>query len=424
MSDTIFALSSGAPPAAIAIIRVSGAATRDVVAALANNVPVPRRATLRPLRSANGEILDRALVLFFPGPHSATGEDLAELHCHGGRAVVAAINAAIGAVHGTRAAEPGEFTRRALENGVIDVDQVEGLADLLLAETEAQRHAALLSSSGTIGRMLRGWFDTLNEARALVEAAIDHSDEDDVGDSLNGEEVRSRITHLAHAMAAVLARPSVERLRDGPLVVLAGPPNAGKSSLFNALLDRDAAIVTAVAGTTRDVLEASVVRRGQPFRLVDTAGLAIATDDPIERIGIDRAQAMIAAADLILWLGDTQTAPAGALLVHARADERAGNAMPSGAVATSVHDLTSIDKLWRKIETRQPTTDDGAVLRIRQRSAITDACEHLDLAVTQSDELILAEHLRCAGACLADALGVNPTEEMLSALFGRFCIGK
>jgi tRNA modification GTPase len=423
--DTIFAVSSGRPPAGIAVIRISGAGAIPAATRLAGSVPAPRVAGLRALRDHAGGLLDRALVLVFPGPASATGEDLAELHCHGGQAVVAAVERALAALPGLRRAEPGEFTRRALINGRIDLAEVEGLADLLGAETERQRLAALSAAEGVVSQQVRGWMDRLAMLGAAVEAELDFADEDDVatgGDRLS--EVRRGMAMLAAAIAAVLDNPPVERLRDGIRVVLGGPPNSGKSTLINALSQRDVAIVSPIAGTTRDRVEAAVTRGGLAYVLTDTAGLTD-TDDRIEAIGVERAEAAIAAADTLLWLGD-DAPPREAIWVHARADQPDRAALPAGpAIAVAAGRSADVERLWGLIEaaaTALLPRVDAIVLHQRQRDAAAVAVAQLQDAST--DALIVAEQLRASRVALGTILGLDATETMLDALFGRFCIGK
>ena len=424
--DTIFAVSSGRPPAAIAVLRISGPLAFDAARRLAGTLPPPRRAALRTLRDASGEALDRALVLTFPGSATATGEDLVELHLHGGRAVVAAVEAALDTMPDLRPALAGEFTRRALENGRLDLAQAQGLADLLAADTETERRAAFAATEGEISRAVTGWLEQIAILSAQVEASLDYSDEDDVGRVDHGH-IGLGIERLAGDIARVLDRPTVERLREGISVVLAGPPNAGKSSLFNALLARDAAIVTSQAGTTRDTLEATVQRGGIAFLLIDTAGLREQTDDPVEQIGIARAGQAVGRADLVLWLGDPTEAPAGATLVHARADEAARATAPHGALQTSVGDSTSIHAVWSHLQQRAgeiiPATS-TALLHQQQRQQVVAAHHQLVEAVVENDLLLVAEQLRTARVHLASLLGVDATEAMLDALFARFCIGK
>ena len=420
-SDTIFAVASGPPPAAIAVMRVSGPQAFAMATALAGPLPPPRRASLRALRGQDDGLLDRALVLTFPGPRSASGEDLVELHLHGGRAVAAAVGGALLAL-GARSAKPGEFTRRALANGRIDLAEAEGLGDLLMAETEAARRAALANAEGAVSRSVARWSARLLGASALIEAALDFSDEDDVG-ALPPSLVDD-LSSLGAEMAATLAAPPVERLRDGVRVVLAGPPNAGKSTLLNALAEREAAIVSPIAGTTRDRIEVPVVRDGVAYLLIDTAGLAESTDDPIEAIGIARARAAAAEADILLWLDDAPPAE-GALWLYPRADARPP--APAGRIAVSARTGDGMARLWTALAERAglllPRADQLA-LNARQRMHVAAAATVLRAAAAESDLLLVAEHCRLARRSLDAITGVTGTEEMLDALFGRFCIGK
>jgi tRNA modification GTPase len=426
VTDTIYALSSGRPPAAIAVLRISGPDAIPAGRRLAGDLPPTRTAALRTLRTAAGEPLDRALVLVFPGPKTATGEDLVELHLHGGRAVVAAVEAELATLPGLRHAIAGEFTRRALEHGRIGLAEAQGLADLLAAETEAERKSAFAAAEGEISRQVAAWLSRIAHLSALVEASLDYSDEDDVA-AAPLVAIHDDIADLATTIAAVLARPTVERLREGITVVFAGPPNAGKSSLFNALLARDAAIVTDQAGTTRDVLEASVQRDGTNFVLIDTAGLRADTEDAIERIGIARAGNAIARADILLWLGEAADAPEGATIVHARSDASDRANAPAGAHATSITDQASIQALWNHLHQRATTIMppvSTALLHQQQRERVAVAHAALTHATVESDLLLVAEQLRTARTHLASLLGVDATEVMLDALFARFCVGK
>lgn len=423
--DTIVALSSGRPPAAIAIVRLSGPAALDAASRLAGPLPPPRMAAVRALRGHDGALLDRAVLLVFPGPATATGEDLVEFHCHGGRAVVAAVERALLAHPGIRRAEPGEFTRRALANGRIDLAEAQGLADLLTAETERQRRAAVDAAEGRVSKAVREWMDRIALLAAQVEARLDFADEDDVvRSSASDDAVGQAMIALAGQMQAVLAAPPVDRLRDGIRVVIGGPPNAGKSTLINLLADRDVAIVSPIAGTTRDRIEATVAVAGIPFVIVDTAGLT-ATDDRIESIGIERANAAIDAAEILLWLGESMP-PRDAIWVHARADLAGRAALPAGrSLATAASDPGSIDRLWallvERAETLVPPTD---ALTLSQAQHATCAAAAASIARPAADDLIRAEQLRTASNALAAILGIGATEAMLDALFGRFCIGK
>jgi len=423
-ADTIFALSTGQPPAAIAIVRISGPGANDALASLAGSLPEPRRAALAAL-THEGELLDRALVLRFEAPNTVTGEDLVELHLHGGRAVVAAVAAVLGRMQGLRAAQPGEFTRRAFANGRIDLAEAEGLADLLAAETEGQRRAALQLAGGALSRQVEDWTRRLLALAAAVEAQLDFADEGDVDQGLPHAWESERAA-LAAQLERMLARPPAERLRDGVRVVLAGPPNSGKSTLLNALAGREAAITSDLPGTTRDLVEAPVAIAGVPLLLIDSAGLRD-SEDRIERIGVDRAQAAIASADLILWLGSPAERPAreGVIAVAAKADLAPA---PSGA-DLSVSAVTGenmeglVARLISEARTLLPTPNEAAV-NARQRAVLADAAAHVAAAGAQPDLLIVAEELRQARAALDRITGRAGVEEMLDALFGRFCIGK
>jgi tRNA modification GTPase len=424
VTDTIYALSSGAPPAAIAVVRISGPRADAALEALTGMRPEPRRAVLARIRDAAGEELDRALAVRFPGPDSATGEDLAELHLHGGRAVVAAVLAALGAVEGLREAEPGEFTRRAFERGRIDLAEAEGLADLLTAETQAQRRAALALAGGALSRQVEEWRRLVLALAAEAEALLDFADEGDVGEGAAQRRVSDGARAAAEAMEAVLERPPVERLRDGIRVALAGPVNAGKSSLFNALVQRDAAIVSAVAGTTRDLIEVPVSIGGTAFVLIDTAGLRTARD-AVEGAGVERARAAVEAADLVLWLGAADEAPDRAILVHSKCDIAA----PAGAADVAVSSVTGagLEGLSRLLveKAREMLPREGEVaINARHRSLIGECRDRLHEAGETRDPLVAAEALREARLALDRVTGRAAVEDMLDALFGRFCVGK
>ena len=306
--STIFALSSGRPPAAIAVVRVSGPRVGAALEKLIGRVPEPRQATLVRVRDpATGEAIDEALVLWFPAPRSETGEDVAELQLHGGHAVIAGVLDALGRIEGCRPAEAGEFTRRAFENGRLDLTAVEGLADLIAAETPAQRRQAFRQLKGLIGDRAEAWRRALIEAQALVEARIDFSDEADVPENLVDAALHAAQQLRSEIAAALADRRRGERLRDGLVVAIAGPPNAGKSTLLNRLARREAAIVSPYPGTTRDVIEVHFDLGGYPVTLLDTAGIRDSAD-PVEQEGVRRARAGAAAADLVLWVIDVSAA--------------------------------------------------------------------------------------------------------------------
>src|SRR6186713_1973737 len=303
--QTIFALSSGRPPSAIAIVRVSGPQAGPALMALGGRIPPARAATRMLLRDAGGQPLDDAVVLWFPGPGSATGEDVAEFHVHGGRAVLAALLAAILIIPNMRAAEPGEFTRRAFENGKLDLTEAEGLDDLIHADTDRQRRQALRQLKGLLGDKARNWRTEIIEASALIEAGIDFSDEGDVPAELIAPALAKVKALLAEIEEVLAGQGRSERLRDGLVVAIAGPPNVGKSTLMNQLARREVAIVSPHAGTTRDVIEVQLDLDGYPVTVIDTAGIR-ETDDPVEQEGVRRARARAAEADLVLWLADAQ----------------------------------------------------------------------------------------------------------------------
>ena len=425
MTDTIFALSSGAPPAAIGVVRVSGPKARDALYALAGRVPAPRRAALARLRDQHGLVMDEALVLWLPGPGTETGEDVTELQCHGGRAVIAAVETALAALPGLRRAKPGEFTRRAFVNGKIDLAEAEGLADLLEAETELQRLSAMAMAGGAFSREVELWRDELLGLSAAVEAVLDFADEDDV--TTLPADFAVRIGALGTDLRAWLERPRAELLKEGFRVVIAGPPNAGKSTLFNTLVEAEAAIATPIAGTTRDVLTRPVAIAGVPFLFADTAGLHDAVDDVVEAIGIERAMEALDRADLVLWLGPEGAGPPGAWEIEGQIDRpghltktaprhriSAKTGQGIGALRVDLVELAS---------GAMPRPGDAA-LSERQHELLSEARSALDQASEHHDPLLIAEALRLARVSFDALLGRTATEDMLDALFGRFCIGK
>ena len=443
MTDTIFALSSGQPPAGIAVIRISGPQSGPALEALAGKRPAPRRATLATLADPQtGAHLDRTMVLWLPGPGTATGEDSAELHLHGGRAVVAAVESALAALPGLRRAQPGEFTRRAFANGRIDLAEAEGLADLLSAETELQRRAALAMAEGALSREAERWRTTLLQLSARLEAALDFSDEDDVGegDSTLPAGFTTDCAALGQSLEIWLNRPRAEPLKEGFRVVLAGPPNAGKSTLFNALVEQEAAITATEPGTTRDVLVHACALDGVPFLFVDTAGLRDEGAGEIERIGIARARAAAEKADLILWLGPEGEGPAPLTSsfprrressplweVSARADDPTAPRKSPSALHLSARTGEGMVALRKTLiaHARQSLPAPGeAALNQRQHTLLSDVAQSLDHATGEHDPLLAAENLRLARRALDALIGRTSTEDMLDTLFGRFCIGK
>ena len=451
--DTIFALSSGRPPAAIAVIRISGPRARSALETMIGRVPEPRRAVLARVRDpAAGDVIDEGLALFFPAPRSETGEDMAELQVHGGRAVIAAVLAALAKLEGLRPAEAGEFTRRAFEHGRIDLTAAEGLADLVAAETEAQRRQAYRHLKGLLGDRAESWRQRLIEALALVEAGIDFVDEDDVP-----KDMMARALALIRPLADEIGRAGAgqgERLRDGLRVAIAGPPNAGKSTLFNRLARREAAIVSPYPGTTRDVLELHLDLGGYPVTVLDTAGIR-ATSDPVEREGVRRASEQAAGADLVLWLLD-----AAAVAAADECDVPSAIDVSEGCTRWIIVNKTDLiaDAARRRIESRFAPeltvhllsslngigvdelvsaltrfaaaffpSEPALVTRERQRAQLANtlvALQGAQQAARDGREEIMAEQLRLATRALGKLLGRVDVEDILDVIFRDFCIGK
>lgn len=441
--DTIFALSTGRPPAAIAIVRISGPAARTALEKLAGRLPEPRVATFVTLRSVAGSVIDDAVVLYFPQPHSATGEDIAELQLHGSRAVLAAVFEELGGIDGMRAAEAGEFTRRAFENGKLDLTEAEGLDDLIHADTEAQRRQAVRQFKGLLGQRAEDWRRQIIEASALVEAGIDFSDEGDVPDELIAP-AREKIEELRIEIEATLASSARgERLREGLVVAIAGPPNAGKSTLLNRLARRDAAIVSPHAGTTRDVIEVQLDLDGFPVVLLDTAGIR-ETSDPVEEEGVRRARDRAAEADLVLWLTDSTAEPVlpegeaatgPVWLVENKVDlPGGGRRLAADAVAASFRisaaqgqGLAELTGALAQFAAEYFASGETAlVTRARQKALLETAATALRRAgqVGAGADEILAEELRIAAHALGRLLGKVDVEDILDKIFRDFCIGK
>ena len=422
-ADTIFALSSGRPPAAISVIRVSGPKAHAAGLALAGSLPEARTAAVRELRHPqSGDLLDEALLLRFDAPASSTGEDSVEFQCHGGRAVVDALLGALGQIDGLRAAQPGEFTRRAFENGRIDLTEAEGLADLIEAETESQRKAALAMAEGGLRRQIGEWQERLLTLSAIAERAIDYDEDDSATDPALARDCAA----LADELESWLALPRAEPLKDGVRVVVAGPPNAGKSSLINAIAGQERAIVTDIPGTTRDHIEVPLALGGVPILLTDTAGLR-ATEDKVEAIGVERAQGLIEAADVVVWLGDPSAAPSTdrVIPVHAKADIRGPG--PEGSLAVSATTGQGLKSLLERIAAQAASVlpaDDAIALNRRQADCIAEAAAMLRDAAKGEELILVAEDLRAARAAFDRLTGRAGVEDVLDALFGRFCLGK
>ena len=452
MSDrsTIFALSSGRPPVAIAVVRVSGSKAAVALEKLVGRLPEPRQAALVRVRDpASGEAIDEALALWFPGPHSETGEDVAELQLHGGHAVIAGVLDALGTIDGCRLAEPGEFTRRAFENGRLDLTAVEGLADLIAAETPAQRRQAFRQLKGLIGDRAEAWRRRLTQALALVEARIDFSDEADVPEDLLGPALRAG-RQLRDEIAGVLADGRRgERLRDGLVVAIAGPPNAGKSTLLNRLARREAAIVSPDAGTTRDIIEVHLDLDGFPVTLLDTAGIR-ESDQPIEQEGVRRALERAAMADLVLWVTDGSAAGPAAdstfktlkssaiwlirnkidlssASIFQRTNEAEFSYLISAATGEGLEAVVAgVAEFARGYFS---AVESGIVTRARHRRALEETVAALDRAMDEATDCgarleLIAEELRAAATMLGRLTGRVDVEDILDVIFRDFCIGK
>ena len=422
-ADTIFALSSGRPPAAISVIRVSGPKAHAAGLALAGSLPEARTAAVRELRHPqSGDLLDEALLLRFDAPASSTGEDSVEFQCHGGRAVVDALLGALGQIDGLRSAQPGEFTRRAFENGRIDLTEAEGLADLIEAETESQRKAALAMAEGGLRRQIGEWQERLLTLSAIAERAIDYDEDDSATDPALARDCAA----LADELESWLALPRAEPLKDGVRVVVAGPPNAGKSSLINAIAGQERAIVTDIPGTTRDHIEVPLALGGVPILLTDTAGLR-ATEDKVEAIGVERAEGLIEAADVVVWLGDPDAAPSTDRLIRVHAKSDIQGPGPEGSLAVSATTGQGLKSLLERIAAQAASVlpaDDAIALNRRQADCIAEAAAMLRDAAKGEELILVAEDLRAARAAFDRLTGRAGVEDVLDALFGRFCLGK
>lgn len=440
--QTIFALSSGQPPSAIALVRVSGPQAGKVLTALAGNLPLPRMATRALLRDLGQRPIDDAVVLWFPGPASATGEDVAEFHVHGGRAVLAALFAAISGFENVRPAEPGEFSRRAFENGKLDLTEAEGLDDLIHADTDRQRRQALRQLKGLLGDKARDWRTRIIEASALIEAGIDFSDEGDVPAELIAPALAKVRALLAEIREVLAEQGRSERLRDGLVVAIAGPPNVGKSTLMNQLARREVAIVSPHAGTTRDVIEVQLDLDGYPVTVIDTAGIR-ETDDPVEQEGVRRARARAADADLVLWLADQAGVQSGGQgemtapvwLVRNKIDlDPADRPLAESSIGrvfrVSADRGDGLPELIGAIvdfaQVYIGGGEGGLIGRARQRKLLEETAASLRrcVEVMEEGEELAAEELRAAAYSLGRLLGRVDVEDILDVIFREFCVGK
>jgi tRNA modification GTPase len=435
MNDTIFAPSSGVGRSAIAVIRLSGSRVRTAFQVLCGKIPARRRASLMTIREPEGGLIDKGLCLFFEGPRSFTGEDMGEFHIHGGRAVTAALVEALGALPGLRPADPGEFTRRAFTNGKLDLVEVEALGDLIAAETRGQLVFAQRLAGGALSARAESWRGKLLAALAFVEAAIDFSDEADVGDHADAP-AQDLARGVQMELQGVLTDGSRgERLREGLTIVVAGPPNSGKSTLINALARRDVAIVSPVPGTTRDPIEVHLDLAGVPVTMIDTAGLRD-VDDAVEAIGVERARQRVAHANLVLWLQPAgepvcETAPRGehVITITTKADlarnPTFGQTNISALTGAGMSEF--LDLVGARSLDLAGAEESVLVATARQRAALTGCVEELESFLT-ADPLITAElraeHLRLAVDALGRLTGRVDVEEMLGEIFKGFCIGK
>jgi tRNA modification GTPase len=437
--QTIFAVSSGFGRAGVTVVRISGPKAGDVFGLFHVSKSSPRTAAVRRLKGADGVVVDEALVLWLPGPGTATGEDMAELHLHGAPAVVGAVLAVLGRADGFALAEAGDFTKRSFRNRKLDLLQVEGLADVLASETDSQRRLAMRQFLGEASSVFENWRSDLVRAVALVEAAIDFSDEDDVSGRAVGE-AREVISVLVDRFDSALEQSGrASQVRRGLRVVLAGPPNAGKSSLLNWLVGRETAIVSPVAGTTRDVVEASIVVGGAPLLIADTAGLREGSGDAIEQEGMRRTLRAVDDADILIWVtavGGKEEAlpprrPEFSVVNKMDLLSDRGSAVLDPEVwpvsARSGQGLAPLrDALESLIRERNHLGEDAVVVRHRHRVALEQAVSHLHHAL-QSEVLgleLMAEDMRKAAVSLAGVTGRVDVEDLLGEIFSAFCIGK
>ncbi|MBW3099141.1 tRNA uridine-5-carboxymethylaminomethyl(34) synthesis GTPase MnmE [Pseudohoeflea coraliihabitans] len=442
MSETIFALSSGRPPAGLAVLRVSGPRTRFVIETIYGSLPKPRRATLGSFRDMDGGLLDRGLLLFFPGPNSFTGEDCCEFHLHGGQAVVHRFLEVLSGIEGSRSASAGEFTRRAFGNGKLDLTEVEGLADLLAAETEMQRQAALEQAGGEFRKQCQAWMAQLTRARASIEAELDFADEEDIPGSVS-DRIWPELFSLRQELNTFLTGTQWgEIVRDGFKVAIMGPPNAGKSTLLNALAARDVAIVSQEPGTTRDLIEVRLSLGGFLVLLTDTAGLRDAAD-PIEAEGVRRSRIAAEAADLVLLVSDENETPSGSIqglealapakilrvrnkcdLLPAEVGRDQYDAYISARSGEGLDRL--VDRILDEVRKQMPKGAFAGANRVRHKELLQTAVSRIDAALEAkaNGPEIVGFELREAARAIGQITGQVGVEALLGAIFSEFCVGK
>jgi tRNA modification GTPase len=437
---TIYALSSGAGRAGIAVVRLSGTATAGVLRALAGEVPPPRKAQLKTIRSRNGlDVIDKGLVLFFPAPFTVTGEDVGEFHIHGSVAIVERLLTELSAFRNCRTAEPGEFTRRAFESERMDLVEVEGLADLLAAQTESQRKLAMRQFSGEASNVYLRWHSDLTGALAIIEASIDFADEDGVAARALAS-VRPRLAAFRAVLIEALAQSArASVVRSGLRIVIAGAPNVGKSSLMNVLAQRRAAIVSDIPGTTRDVVEAPLVINGVSVVIADTAGLRGFTQDAIEREGMARSLSEMHGADILIWVRDATSqgslppertphltiinkadlAPANS--IHSRNESEMLVSVKSGLGMAALQ-----DRLAALVAAETSTSESAVMVRVRHQESIAQSIRFLNDALAKPDDALelMAEDVRKAAQAMASITGRVGVEDLLGRIFSEFCIGK
>ena len=436
LPDTIFALSSGSGRAGIAVVRISGPMALSTLSSMIGVVPRERLAALRKIKAQDGQVIDEAMVMCFRGPHSATGEDVVELHVHGAPAVIAVLLKELSEFDGLRLAQPGEFSKRAFANGKLDLVEVEGLSDLLAAQGEAQRRLAMRQFLGEASAVYESWRKSVLSALALHEAAIDFSDEDDVAEKARASTIPIIFNLVAQLQDALVRSERYAAVRSGLRLVIAGAPNVGKSSLLNALVGREAAIVSAIAGTTRDVVEAETMFEGLPLRLADTAGLRHETQDEIERVGMARAQAAVQDADVLIWVRspdilETVGPPRKPdLIVWNKSDLNSIRVQNDKGFAISTRNGDGIAELQTQLKTlvkdRTAGIEDAVVVRQRHVTAIQNSIRLLNDCLSKPDREseLICEDLRGASRYLGEITGHIEVEELLGKIFSEFCIGK